>query len=338
MLKFGLILNKQYPPGDDPRARFLEHLEQVRLTKDQGFDTIALGQHFLSSPFQELQSVPLLARFAAESGEMALALTIILAPLLSPVEIAEMGATLDLITGGRFICGLGLGYRKEEYDAFGVPHEERVRRFEDNVDIVTRLWTGERVTYHGPHCRLDGVGLTLRPLQQPRPPIWIAANADSAVRRAARLGDAWVINPHAKRETVKGQLQLYRQERSAAGKPMNGLPLMRELAIAPQRHQAWSDVRPYLDSKYRAYRQWGQETALPGEDRWSAEFEELARDRFVIGDPASVREELQRYLEELPGVDQLIFRVQYPGMPQELVLRTIKLLAERVRPYVRLPE
>lgn len=325
MLKLGLLLNKQYPPGDDAHARFVEHLEQVRLARDLGFDTICLGQHFLSSPFQELQSVPLLARFAADSGEMNLALTIILAPLFSPVEIAEFGATLDLITGGRFICGLGLGYRKEEYDAFGVPQKERVQRFEENVDIVKRLWAGERVTYDGPHCRLDDAALTLRPIQQPYPPIWVAANADAAVRRAARIGDAWIINPHAQLDTVKRQLHLYK---AAGGK--TGIPLMRELYIG-----GLGEIRPFLDSKYGAYREWGQETVLPAEDRWSAEFEELARDRFVIGDPAAVRDDLQRYLDELPGVDQLIFRVQYPGMPQEMVLRTIRLLAEQVRPYLK---
>lgn len=325
-LKLGLLLNKQYPPGDDPRARFLDHLEQVRLARDLGFDTICLGQHFLSSPFQELQSIPLLARFAADSGEMELALTIILAPLFSPVEIAEFGATLDLITGGRFICGLGLGYRKEEYDAFGVPDHERVQRFEQNARIVKSLWAGERVTCQGPHCNLENAVLTLRPIRQP--PVWIAANADAAVRRAARIGDAWIINPHANFDTVKRQLQLYQE---AGGK--TGIPLMRELYIG-----SLGEVRPFLDSKYGAYRAWGQETVLPEEDRWSVEFQELARDRFVIGDAGAVPEDLQRYLDGLPGVDQLIFRIQYPGMPQEMVLRTMHLLAEQVRPRLKLRE
>ena len=333
MVKFGLLIAKQYPQGESAQARFQEHVEQVRLARDLGFDTIVFGQHFLSSPFQELQSVPLLARLAAESGEMRLGLTVLLAPLLPPVEMAEIGATLDVITGGRFICGLGLGYRQEEYDAFGVPREERVRRFEENVEVITRLWTEERVTFQGAHCRLDDVGLTLRPVQRPRPPIWIAANADAAVRRAARLGDAWIINPHTKLDSVRQQLHLYGSELGAAGKAFpDDLPMLRELYVAPEGRQAWSEVQPYLDTKYGAYRQWGQDSVLPAGDRWDYEFRELARDRFVIGDPAEVREELQRYLEELPQVNHFLFRIQYPGMPQELVLRAIRLLGERVRP------
>lgn len=336
MLRFALLLSKQYPQRESARERFLGHLEQVRLAREVGFDTIVLGQHFLSSPFQELQSVPLLARVAAESGEMRLGLTILLTALLPPVEVAEMAATLDVISGGRFIFGAGLGYRQVEYDAFGVPPGEHVRRFEENLEVITRLWTEERVTYHGAHCRLDGASLTLRPLQKPRPPVWLAANNDPAVRRAARVSDAWVINPHGHLPAISRQLGIYRAELAACGKPFpDDLPLMRELYIAPQHAQAFAEVAPYITTKYDAYRQWGQQRALPRDDAWAAEFAELLRDRFVIGDPVAVREDLQRYLEAMPGVNHLIFRVQYPGMPQEYVLRAIRLLAEQVRPHLR---
>lgn len=139
-MRFGLFINKQYLPGESAYARYLEHLDQVRLARDLGYDTVIIGQHFLPTPFQEPQPVPLLARLAAESGDMRLGISILLGALLPPLEVAEMGATLDLITGGRFICGLGLGYRRVESDAFGVPMEQRVRRFEDNVQLIRRLW------------------------------------------------------------------------------------------------------------------------------------------------------------------------------------------------------
>ncbi len=333
--QFGLLVSKQYPAGENAYQRFQEHLEQVRMARDLGFDTIVLGQHFLSAPFQEVQSIPLLARFAAESGEMRLALSIVLTALMNPVEMAELGATLDVITGGRFICGMGLGYRQEEYDAFGVPQEGRLRRFVENVQLIKRLWTGERVTYESSYCRLDGVALTLPPLQRPRPPVWIAANADPAVRRAARLGDTWAMNPHNSLPALKRQLALYFEELAAIGKPRpSDLPLRRELYVGPDHRKTVAEVRPYLDTKYDAYRQWGQDAALPQDDRWAAEFDDLAQDRFIIGDPVAVREELQRYLEEMPEVNHFIFRVQYPGMPQEMILRSIELVAEQVRPYL----
>ncbi|MEK7216683.1 MAG: LLM class flavin-dependent oxidoreductase, partial [Chloroflexota bacterium] len=299
-MRFGLFINKQYLPGESARSRYLEHIEQVRLARDLGFDTVIIGQHFLSAPFQEPQSVPLLARFAAESGDMRLGVSILLGALLPPLEVAEMGATLDLITGGRFICGLGLGYRQVEFDAFGVPMDQRVRRFEDNVQLIRRLWTEERVSFESPYCRLEDATLTLKPLQQPHPPIWIAANADNAVRRAARIGDTWAINTHNNRTAIRRQLGIYKEELQRLGRGMPAdLPLRRDVYIAPGNAQAWSEGRPFIDTKYDAYRSWGQQDALPQDDAWADDFRELAKDRLVIGDPMAVREDLSRYLGEL---------------------------------------
>ncbi len=335
MIKFGIFMNKQYPAGESARTRFQEHLEQVRLARELGFDTIILGQHFLSAPFQEPQSMPLLARFAAESGNMRLGLSILLGALLHPVEVAEIGATLDLITDGRFICGLGLGYRQEEYDAFGVPKGERVKRFEECVTLVRRLWTEETVTYESERVKLNNVGLGLRTIQQPNPPIWIAADADAAVKRAARMGDTWAINPHASLPAIKRQVALYQTERRTLGLPLPAdVPMRRDLYLAPQNDVAWTECRPFMDAKYNAYRAWGQDAVLPADDHWSTEFQELAQDRFLIGDSAAVTDELQRYRGELPDVNHYIFRIQYPGMPQELILRNIRMLAEQVRPHI----
>jgi alkanesulfonate monooxygenase SsuD/methylene tetrahydromethanopterin reductase-like flavin-dependent oxidoreductase (luciferase family) len=91
--------------------RFREHLAQVQAAREGGFDLVVLGQHYLSTPFQELQTFPLLARLAAEAGTMRLGATVLLLPLLNPVDVAEQVATLDVICEGRVICGVGLGYR-----------------------------------------------------------------------------------------------------------------------------------------------------------------------------------------------------------------------------------
>ena len=122
---------------------------------------------------------------------------ILLIGLHNPVEMAEMVASLDVIWGGRFVFGIGLGYRDVEFDAFKVPRGQRVRRFEGCLEVVKRLWTEESVTVDNDVCTLAGVTLTCRPVQRPHPPIWVAANNDSAIRRAARIGDTWFINPHA---------------------------------------------------------------------------------------------------------------------------------------------
>ena len=331
-MKFGLIVSKQHPPGVSMVERFREHVEQVRAARDAGFDLVVMGQHYLSTPFQELQTLPALARLAAEAGPMRVGATVLLLPLLNPVDVAEQVATLDVICEGRFIFGVGLGYRDEEYEAFGIRREERVARFVESLQVIRRLWTEDEVTHHGRFFRLTKARMVLKPVQRPHPPIWFAANNDGAVERSARMADAWVVNPHAKLGILERQMALYRKALQEAGKPFPAeLPMIKELYVAPDRRTALQECRPFLEAKYQAYASWGQDKALPPGDSFGLAFEELVRDRFIIGDPDDCIRELRRYIEAL-GVNCFIFRIQWPGMEQAKVLRTIKLLAERVMP------
>jgi alkanesulfonate monooxygenase SsuD/methylene tetrahydromethanopterin reductase-like flavin-dependent oxidoreductase (luciferase family) len=334
-MKFGLIVSKQHPPGVSMVERFREHIEQVRAARDAGFDVIVMGQHYLSVPFQELQTLPSLARLAAEAGSMRVGATVLLLPLLNPVDVAEQVATLDVICEGRFIFGVGLGYRDEEYEAFGIRREERVARLVEGLQVIRRLWTEDEVTHHGRFFRLTKARMMLKPVQRPHPPIWFAANNNGAVERSARMADAWVINPHAKLGILEQQMALYRKALQEAGKPFPAeLPMIKELYVAPDRKTAIQECRPFLEAKYQAYASWGQDKALPPGDGFDLAFEELVRDRFVIGDPDDCIRELRRYTQAL-GVNCFIFRIQWPGMEQAKVLRTIKLLAERVMPALR---
>ncbi|MBI3325993.1 MAG: LLM class flavin-dependent oxidoreductase, partial [Nitrospinae bacterium] len=243
--------------------------------------------------------------------------------------------TLDVICEGRFICGVGLGYRDEEYEAFGVQRGERVARLVECLSVIKRLWTEEEVSHTGRFYQLTKARMLLKPVQRPHPPIWFAANNDGAVERAARLGDAWVINPHAKLSVLEHQIALYRKTLREAGKPFPAeLPMIKELYVAPDRNTALLECRPFLETKYQAYAAWGQDKALPSEDRFDLAFEELVRDRFIIGDPDDCVRELRRYADAL-GVTHVIFRIQWPGMEQAKVLRTIKLLAEHVMPVLQ---
>src|SRR4051794_5054945 len=169
----------------------------TRLARDRGWDAVATGQHYLSEGVRQLQLIPLLGRLAAEAGEMTGIAGILLAGLHNPVEVAECMASLGAIWRGNFVFGVGLGYRDAEFDAFNVPRGQRARRFEQCLDLVKRLWTEDNVTAETDVCTLRGVTMTCRPIQKPHPPIWVAANTDAAIRRAARIGDTWFINPHA---------------------------------------------------------------------------------------------------------------------------------------------
>jgi alkanesulfonate monooxygenase SsuD/methylene tetrahydromethanopterin reductase-like flavin-dependent oxidoreductase (luciferase family) len=333
-VRIGLILTNQHPPGQSSVDRFADTIEQVRLARDLGFDVLVFGQHFLLNEFQAMQPAIAAARLAAETGTMRVGITIYLLPLLNPVAIAEEAASLDIVTGGRFIFGIGLGYREEEDNAFGLNSGERVGRLRSHLDVIRKLWTGEPVDFESPYCRLRGATMALRPVQQPHPPVWVAANNDRAVERAAEIGDTWVINPHATFATIHRQTGLYRAALARAGKPFpSELPMMREICVADSRDAALALARPSLEQKYAAYVAWGQQRALPSDDDMTQAFDDLLRDRFIFGDPATCADEIQRCVSEV-GANTMIFRVTWPGMPQEGVLRGLRLLAEQVRPRI----
>ena len=332
-MQFGLILTNQHPPGMSQAAKFKDTIAQVRFARDLGFDLVTFGQHFLMNEFQAIQPAIAAARLAAEAGTMRVGLTIYLLPLLNPVAIAEEAASLDVITDGRFIFGIGLGYREEEDNAFGLNPGERVTRLRSHLDVIQKLWSGEPVDYESPYCRLKGATMALRPVQQPMP-VWVAANNDRAVERAAEIGDTWVINPHATLATISRQMGLYRAALDRVGKPFpTELPLMREICVAESREAALQLARPSLEQKYKAYVAWGQQRALPSDDDMTQAFEDLLRDRFILGSPEACADEVQRCITET-GADTVIFRVNWPGMPQEGILNCLRLLAEEVRPRV----
>jgi alkanesulfonate monooxygenase SsuD/methylene tetrahydromethanopterin reductase-like flavin-dependent oxidoreductase (luciferase family) len=266
---------------------------------------------------------------------MTMGVAIFLLNLHNPVYTAETMATLDAIARGNFVLGIGLGYREVEFDAFGVPKGQRVRRFEETLDVLKRLWAGESVSYAGPGCRLENVRLNLRPLQQPHPPLWMAANHDNAVRRAARLGDCWYINPHATLSTNRRQMALYVAERRAAGLPLPAeVPCRKEIYCAPHRRTALEKVTPYLEEKYRIYSRWGQDKVMPADESLDQPFEALRQQRFVIGSPEDCYEQLRPYWEEL-GVTMFVFRTHFIGMPLADALASMRLIGGELLPALR---
>lgn len=331
-MQFGFLASNQSHPGTSAADRFQETIEHVRLARDLGFATVSMGQHFLSTELQGLQPAVVAARLAAEAGDMRIAIGIYLLPLLNPVAIAEEAASLDVITGGRFIFGVGLGYREVEDRAFGLRKGERVLRLVQHLDVIKRLWAGEAVNFNSPYCQLDNARLMLQTVQKPHPPVWVAANNDRAVERAAEIGDAWLINPHATLQTISRQMTLYRDALERLGKPFpSELPMMREICIADTHDKAVQLARPYLEQKYKTYVQWGQHKVLPGDDDMTQSFEALTQDRFILGDPSECADELQRCVEHT-GANHFLFRFRWPGMPSDVIIQSMRLFMEKVQP------
>jgi alkanesulfonate monooxygenase SsuD/methylene tetrahydromethanopterin reductase-like flavin-dependent oxidoreductase (luciferase family) len=190
------------------------------------------------------------------------------------------------------------------------------------------------VTFEGRHFRVRDVSIRPKPLQKPRPRIWIGAAADPAVRRAALLGDAWIATSVTTFSAIREQVALYHRTRREAGLPPAAeLSKCVELYVAPTRAQALAESLPFIADKYRAYYAWGMAANVPGETGASLGMEQLARDRFVIGTPEDC---VHGCLEHLDlGVTHLIVRFNFPGMDPHNVLNAIRLFGREVIPEVR---
>src|SRR5215471_14083883 len=171
--QFGLVVRGQAEAGEDIYRRFEETLAFVRLADRLGYDSVTKTAHYSAHPFQMLQLVPMLARFTAEAPRLRLNAGVLLLPLLSPLHVAEEFATLDVLSGGKIILGVGLGYRDVEFKAFGVPRAQRASRFEANLVAIRRLWTEDKVSMTAAHFELDEASCLPKPLQQPHPPICV---------------------------------------------------------------------------------------------------------------------------------------------------------------------
>ena len=335
-MRVGLFVSLEHALADNIHDRFRDTLEFAALARDAGFDFLHAGQHLLVPQFQYLQSLPLLARLAGVSGEMEIGTDVLLLALHHPVHVAETVATLDIICGGRFSLGVGLGYRDVEFDSLGIEKGTRLSRFVESIEVIKRLWTEDVVSHRGRHFSLNEVSLAARPLQRPRPPIVVAASGDKMVRRSARLADAWSATGHGTVDTLVRQTELYRCALSAAGKsfPPEKFRLSKELFVAQTREQAQREVFPFIKAKYDAYSSWGQDDVLPSGESFSKSIEELSKDRFIIGTPQHCIEEILEHNAAI-GFNDFSFRLHYPGMPHKQVMNALALFAERVLPEIR---
>jgi len=327
-MKVGLYLTTQFTKEQSVAASRGDMLEQVGVARQSGFRSLWVPHHYATEPMQMLAPTPMLAYLLREAEGMMIGPNILIMPLLNPVHVAEDAVTLDLLSGGNYCLGIGIGYREAEFVAFNVPLKERVGRITESIEIMRKLWTQDRVTYKGKYFSIDDMGVGLKPLRKGGPPIWLAAVVDPAVKRAAEIGDAWLITNFAHLKELVPQMQLYRETLQAAGKPFpDDAPITRECYVGPTNAKALEECKAALQYKYAAYSSWGLDSQSKGAESFQQPFEDFVKDRFIIGDKAFVKDEIQRY-NGLLGVNHFIMRVQWPSLPHEKVLRSISSLGE----------
>src|SRR6201993_3012174 len=155
---------------------------------------------------------------AARTATLRLIPNIVVLPYRNPFVVAKSGATLDLLSGGRFTLAVGVGYLKREFAALGVNYDERAELFEESLQVIRAIWTGDDVSFEGKHLSAKGITAHPRPISQPHPPIWIGGNTTAARQRVALYGDGWCPFPApARLARTAGTASIESEERLGAG-------------------------------------------------------------------------------------------------------------------------
>ncbi len=316
-----------------PRDHLDQLLRQVEAAQRNGLTYITMGQHYLYGDLRWLQPIPTLARIAAELDDhVTLATTIVQVPLYHPVALAEELATLDILTRGRLVVGVGAGYRSDEFAAFGIDFDERFRMFDEGLRLIKMLWTQDVVDFEGRYWSLTEAKTHIRPWQQPHPPVWIGAMTESGVRRSARLGDGWPVTPETKIPDMIRLMSLYEDERARLGLSRVKHPLRREIVPGPTTEAAFDRFEFMAKERLLAYA--ARNLATRNADELAQEFRSVAAKETFIGTPDECLAQI-RELASLVPIDPILVRAQWPHMTSDDVVAYLDDLGREIVPAVR---
>jgi len=254
-----------------------EQFELVQRLEAVGYDSVWTGDHMsFHNPIHE--SMTLLATYAPITKRIKLGVGVYLLALRSPAVAAKQAATLDVLSGGRLVFGVGVGGENpKEFELCGIPHKERGARVNEAIDAVRTLWRDTPASFHGRFTRFDGVSIDPKPVQQ-LPPIWIGGRSDAALVRAGRQGDGWMSYVVQADRYAQSLVKIHAAA-ATAGRSMERFTAA---------HLVFVTVGRDYEAAKRA---WVSVLSR----RYAQDFEPLAKRYGVIGTPEQCAEQLERF-------------------------------------------
>lgn len=332
MIRIGAFLSGWVNPAERPGDYISRLLDRVPAIREAGFASVWVGQHPLGHPWPVLDTTAYLGRLSASLGGMEMG-GVYLLPFAHPVQLAETLVSLDNLSQGQFIACPALGWRPGEFEAMGVPINERVARFTESLAIMRLLWhTSEPVSHQGRFYQFTNVRLAAKAQRAGGIPMWIGASSAPAVKRAACLGDAWLGSSHTPFEQLRTLSAAYGAELAAQGKRAERRPLLRHCMVAATDAIAEQRFAETFSAYYKALGTWGIFKEVVGEKHQSRAGE-LPPGRAIVGSPETAVAQLKRYTEL--GFNEFVFQVGLPGTPEPHVREAIQLLGQAVLPALR---
>lgn len=308
-----------------PDRLYAETLEQVRFAEEVGFDGVWLGEHHFTDDGFTPSPLTVAAAVAAVTSRVSIGTFVLLLPQHHPVRLAEAAAAVDLLSGGRLVLGLGLGYRTTEFSTMGEEFRQRGQVMDEGLEILVRCFTEESFSFHGRHFKLSEVAVTPRPLQEPMPRIILGGSSQAMLERAARFGcSGLAVSPPP--ALLERHARLVAEQ---GGDP--GSQRYYGMAIGfPGKTQeaAWQVAEPHARWEFDHYNQWFTGSGQP------PQFPNGLAEDFVIGDPAHWLETIERRLGGPPPLrcDHLVVELTTSGMAHADVMAGIELFAQAILP------
>jgi len=341
-MRFGFGLITAQRPPDDPRNDaeiYRDAIARAVAAEHAGFDSVWVSEHHFVDDGYMPSLLVACAAIAQATERVRIGTGILLAPLIDPIRLAEDAATVDVISGGRLILGLGAGWRAEEFDVFGIAQDERAGRMRETVAVLRGAWSDAAFTFDGKHFSYSNVNVTPKPAAPI--PIWIGAFAPSAVKRAGRIADGF-LGSSSGTSGIEGfarTKELALEGLAAAGRDPSEFSFALHVPVfAQDRGDAWAAVKPYytyLRWKYGDMARARGSTTAGSPPPASREEEEQLRATIICGTPEAVVEQIAAFRDGLGDDVHFICRSDFPGMPQAMELDLIDTLGSAVIPKLR---
>ncbi|MFB6310166.1 MAG: LLM class flavin-dependent oxidoreductase [Salinirussus sp.] len=349
-MRFGIgPLTFQRAPWDDRSFHdiYAEGVDLVQLAESVGFDSVWVAEHHFADDGFTPSPVGVLGALAGATERIELGTCIALAPFYEPLRLAEDLAVLDQIAGGRVTIGLGLGYREPEFTGYRIDRDSRVQRLIEAVEVCKRAWTQEEFTFEGEVYEYGPATIRPPPAADPRPRIIVGANVPAAVRRAARIADAYLPSRASDLDDVQEQWRIFRDAKADHEPPVGGyeLPVTFYGGVADDAETAWERIRAgyaYFDDLHANFRATSPDEWFRVDDPGDA-FDEVIspdreaalRDAAFFGSPTDLIERIERLRERFGDELHFIFRPRHPGMEPGHVRESVRRFGEEVIPAVR---